>query len=85
MGLYQPDILKADPAMLRERLIDRKLSTGCTKEKSESFVDFSDMANVTVCLDKSKKADLELILSEDTGYSLVRFPADYGYLYTQTD
>lgn len=69
--------IKADPAMLRERLIDRKLSTGCTREKSESFVDFSDMANVAVCLEKSQKADLELMLSEDTGYSIIRIPEQF--------
>ena len=61
--------IKADPDMLRERLIERKISTGCSKEKAENFVDFSDMANVAVCLEKTKPADLELYLSKDFGYT----------------
>ena len=56
--------MKADPKMLRERLIDRKTASGNTREKAEKFVDFSDMANVRVCLEHSKKADMELTIDE---------------------
>lgn len=66
--------IKADPEMLKERLIERKISTGSPKEKAVKFVEFSDMANVAVCLKKSKKADLELILSRDLGYSVHDHP-----------
>ncbi len=62
--------IDADPAMLRGRLIERKLSTGCSKEKAESFVDFSDMANVRICLEKTKAADMKLILSDSSGYMI---------------
>ena len=41
---------------------------GVEKEMAEKFVDFSDMANVRLCLEKTKPADLELDLSEDNGY-----------------
>ena len=51
----------------QERLIERKISTGSPKKKAIKFVEFSDMANATLCLDKTKPADLELYLSE-TGY-----------------
>ncbi len=60
--------IKADPVILKDRLINRKISTGSPKEKAIKFVEFSDMANVTLCLDKTKPADLELFLSE-TGYA----------------
>ncbi len=50
----------ADPDMLRERLIARKIASGNSRDKAEKFVDFSDMANVKTCLEGSKKADLEL-------------------------
>ena len=52
--------MTAEPQMLRKRLIDRKTASGNTREKAEKFVDFSDMANVRVCLEHSKKADMEL-------------------------
>ena len=63
--------IKAEPSILRERLIERKISTGCSQEKAEEFVDFSDMANVAVCLEKTKGADLELELSRDSGFSIL--------------
>lgn len=56
--------MKADPKMLRERLIDRKTASGNTREKAEKFVDFSDMVNVRICLEHSKKADMELTIDE---------------------
>ena len=52
--------LTADADMLRERLIGRKMKTGMTREGAERFVEFSDMPNVRICLDKTIKADLEL-------------------------
>ena len=53
-------VLTADEDMLRERLIERKMKTGMTREDAEHFVAFSDMQNVRLCLDKMMKADLEL-------------------------
>ncbi len=63
--------IKAEPSILRKRLIERKISTGCSQEKAEKFVDFSDMANVAVCLEKTKGADLALELSRDSGFSIL--------------
>lgn len=50
--------LKADAQILRRRLIERKMKTGMKQEDAERFVDFSDMPNVRLCLEKTKKADL---------------------------
>ena len=60
--------ISADADMLRERLIDRKEKSGNTREVAEKFVDFSDMRNVRLCLEKTKKADLELVLRADSNY-----------------
>ena len=57
--------MKADEAMLRKRLVDRKEASGNTREKAEAFVDFSDMRNVRRCLSGSKKADMTLRIRED--------------------
>ncbi len=58
--------ISADEKMLRERLIDRKMKSGNERDKAVSFVDFSDMVNVRLCLERSMKADLELNI-DDTG------------------
>ena len=61
--------LTADEKQLRERLIERRTATGVNREEAEKFVDFSDMANVRLCLEKTKRADLELeITSDGTGF-----------------
>ena len=59
--------ITADPDMLRGRLLARKIASGASTEDAERFVDFSDMANVRLCLDKTKPADLQLVL-EKSGY-----------------
>lgn len=58
--------ISADEKMLRDRLIDRKMKSGNERDKAESFVDFSDMANVRLCLEHSADADLMLCI-DDTG------------------
>ena len=63
--------IKADEEMLRSRLVDRKEKSGNTKEKAQQFVDFSDMRNVRLCLEHTKKADLELRLNPDNSYSVL--------------
>ena len=52
--------ISADENLLRERLIDRKIKSGNCREIAEKFVDYSDMANVRLCLNKSVRADLML-------------------------
>lgn len=61
--------VKADPDMLKKRLIERKISTGVPGERAIEFVEFSDMANVRLCLKKTKPANLELSLS-NTGFNI---------------
>lgn len=57
--------LTASENLLRERLIKRRIATGVRKEDAEMFVDFSDMANVSLCLEKTKKAEFELEVTDD--------------------
>lgn len=64
--------ISAEEELLRKRLIDRKEASGNTRQKAEKFVDFSDMANVRLCLQKTRKADLELVVSSDTGELVLR-------------
>ena len=56
----------AEEELLRERLIARKEASGNTREKAEQFVDFSDMSNARLCLQKTRKADLELVINTET-------------------
>ncbi len=58
--------ITADESLLRARLIDRKIKTEVEAEKAVRFVDYSDMPNVRLCLEKTMKADLSLRI-DDTG------------------
>ena len=40
-------------------------------DKATKFVDYSDMYNVRICLNRSLKADLELKLNKDDSYSVI--------------
>lgn len=60
--------IEADPDILRTRLIGRKMQTGVSYEDAVDFVDFSDMANVRLCLKQSLPADLNLILDSEERY-----------------
>ena len=57
--------ISADEVFLRQRLIPRRVKTGVGEDEATRFVDFSDMANVRLCLRHSKKADLSLRLDYD--------------------
>ena len=56
--------VSAGEELLRNRLIDRKLHTGVAEDAAVRFVDFSDMPNVRLCLEKSISADLRLRLDD---------------------
>ncbi len=58
----------ADAALLRARLIDRRIKTGVARESAIRFVDFSDMPNVRLCLEKTMRADHCLWLDENGDY-----------------
>ena len=71
--------LTADEGLLRDRLVRRRIATGVEKKAAEEFVDFSDMANVRLCLEKTKKADLALEITPDG--SEIRKREGYGMEY----
>ena len=58
----------ADESFLRKRLIDRRIKTGVDEGSSIEFVDYSDMPNVRLCLEKSKPADYQLRINASDGY-----------------
>lgn len=60
--------ITANPEILRERLVQRKLQTCPDRNKALHFVDFSDMANVTTCLEKSMPADICFELKDNGDY-----------------
>lgn len=62
--------ITADEALLRARLIDRKIKTGVDAERAIRFVDFSDMPNVRLCLEKSLRADQALRIDEAGDYHM---------------
>ncbi len=62
--------IKADPDMLRERLIPRHTASGKSREAAEAFVEKSDMVNACLCLEHSGKADLELEILRDNSFSV---------------
>ena len=62
--------ITAKEDFLRKRLIDRKIKSGNAEEKAKEFVDFSDMANVRICLDNSLEADMLLALDDEGEYHL---------------
>ena len=55
----------AGEELLRTRLISRRIKTGAEEEAAVRFVDFSDMPNVRLCLERTMPADLQLRLDED--------------------
>ena len=62
--------VSAEEALLRERLIDRRIKTGVEREVAIRFVDFSDMPNVRTCLAKTGPADLELTVDRDGDFHI---------------
>lgn len=62
--------IKADETMLRKRLVDRKIKSGNTPEAAAKFVDYSDMANVRLCLLRFCEPDIMLSLDESDIYHL---------------
>ena len=62
--------ITADETLLRARLIDRRMKTGVEKGPAIRFVDFSDMPNVRLCLNKTKQADLSLRIDAAGDYHI---------------
>ena len=61
----------ADENVLRERLIDRKIKSGNSREDAEHFVDYSDMANVRTCLEKTMSSDMILQALDEGDFIIV--------------
>ena len=49
--------IEAEPYLLRERLINRKVAGGKSREEAEAFYDFSDARNIERVLKNSARAD----------------------------
>ena len=49
--------IEAEPYLLRERLINRKIAGGKSREEAERFYDFSDSKNIERVLKNSARAD----------------------------
>lgn len=64
--------IQADEAFLRKRLIERKMKTGVDRNAAIRFVDFSDMPNARICLEKTKPADLQLEIDTEGEYHRLR-------------
>ncbi len=62
--------IRADEQLLRSRLIERRIKTGVEEEAAVRFVDYSDMPNVRLCLEKTMSADLRLYLDAEEDYHL---------------
>ena len=62
--------LSADEDMLRTRLIERKIKTGVDEKAAVRFVDFSDMPNVRLCLEKPLPAMLPLRIDAEGDFHL---------------
>jgi len=60
--------IRADEALLRSRLIDRRMKTGVDEAAATRFVDYSDMPNVRLCLEKTLPADCRLWIDADGDY-----------------
>ena len=67
--------VSAGEKLLRERLIGRKRHTGVAEDAAVRFVDFSDMPNVRLCLERSMPADLRLQVGEDGDYGIISAPS----------
>ena len=63
--------VRAEESLLRSRLISRRIKTGVDEESATRFVDFSDMPNVRLCLERTAPADLQLALDEAGDYQVI--------------
>ena len=64
--------IRANEDLLRERLVERRLSSGHDRGGSERFVEFSDLYNARTVMEKSREADLILNLNDDGSYTILR-------------
>jgi len=60
----------AEEIQLRDRLIERKMRGGLSREAAEAFYDACDGPNIRLCMGKHKRADVELTLLGDGCYQM---------------
>ena len=60
--------IKADPELLKHRLIERKIKGGKTQNEAEHFYNTSDSKNVELVLNNSAEPDEIWILQSDGDY-----------------
>lgn len=63
-------MVRANEALLRTRLIARKMQGGLNREEAERFYQNSDGPNIARCLCGSAHADMVLTLADDGSYQL---------------
>lgn len=66
--------IKAEPAMLKERLIERKIHGGKSQEEAERFYEQSDVSNIELVTNNSVAADETWQLLDDGDYE--KLPGD---------
>lgn len=66
--------IKAEPTLLKERLIERKMHGGKSREYAEKFYEQSDVKNVTLVTNNSAPADETWFLTSDGDYE--KMPED---------
>ena len=64
--------IEAEPYLLRERLINRKIAGGKSREEAEKFYDFSDSKNIERVMKNSARADETWKLLPDGDFLSIR-------------
>lgn len=64
--------ISASQEMLSERLINRKMRGGLTREQATAFFHTTDGPNVLNVLENSQSADMKMEMSEQGGYRIVQ-------------
>ena len=68
--------VKAEPTLLKERLIERKLHGGKSQAEAEKFYNQSDVTNINLVTNNSVEADETWQLTADGDYELVGYRED---------
>lgn len=63
--------IEASPEMLSERLICRKMRGGLTREQATTFFHTTDGPNVLNVLENSQPADMNMVMNENGGYTII--------------
>ena len=64
-------MIKSDPSILKQRLIQRKMQGGLSLEAATSFYEKSDSYNVERTLNDSDSADETWLMLDDNDYIIL--------------